>query len=84
MSKQEMDKFCAYGKISKIECTQLDGTDYTQVMEMVTCTKDEGFNCDAALNAPFPCSDYRVRYQCEEVCLGMYFTKVDIQFIWLR
>ena len=70
MEHQAMNKFCPYGKVNKIECTMTDGTDYTADMNMVTCTLSEGFNCDTMLNAGFPCSDYRVRYQCEEVCLG--------------
>ncbi|XP_052092501.1 mucin-5AC-like [Mytilus californianus] len=70
MHPKEMTKFCAIGKISKIECATLDGTDYSASGEMVTCTLDEGLNCDASLNAPFPCSDYRVRYECKEVCLA--------------
>lgn len=73
MSAHEITAFCPYGKISNVDCTTLDGTDYTANMEIATCTIDEGFVCDGAANGPFPCSDYRIRYECEEVCLSKIY-----------
>ena len=69
MTKDELKRFCSRGKISAIECITTDNVPHDQTEDANECTTQKGLVCEALLNFPVGCLDYKVRYQCEEeVC----------------
>ncbi|WAR09825.1 MFGM-like protein [Mya arenaria] len=69
MTTTELQRFCARGTISGVECQTFDGTNFDKTPDFVTCTMENGLICDGAENFPITCMDYKMRYECiEEIC----------------
>ncbi|WAQ93441.1 EDIL3-like protein [Mya arenaria] len=69
MTTTELQRFCARGTISGVECQTFDGTNFDKTPDFVTCTMENGLVCDGAENFPITCMDYKMRYECiEEIC----------------
>lgn len=68
---------------AQIECQTLDGTDYIEAGQVVTCNTEVGFFCRNADNGGSQtnvvCEDYRVRFSCETtlVCGETCITRVE-------
>ncbi|WAR09835.1 CRAM-like protein [Mya arenaria] len=69
MTTTELQRFCARGAISGVECQTFDGHNFDQTPDYVTCTSEHGLVCDGAENFPITCINYRMRYECtEQIC----------------
>lgn len=70
---QKATHFCVNGKISRVECwdVDIDAAHYSSG-EVMTCTPEGGVMCNNADNFPAPCSDYKIRYFCE--CSKLMFS----------
>ncbi|WAR14240.1 HMCT-like protein [Mya arenaria] len=69
MTTMELQRFCARGTISGVECQTFDGTNFDKTPDFVTCTMENGLVCDGVENFPIACMDYRMRYECtEQIC----------------
>ncbi|XP_025095657.1 mucin-5AC-like [Pomacea canaliculata] len=64
MTSQQLNQFCAGGRVSQVDCRTTEGIEYFSSGEIVTCTLDTGLVCNNADNDPIPCSDYEIRYEC--------------------
>ena len=70
LSPAELKAFCGNGKIKTIECVTTTGIASYSTGEIAMCSIEGGSVCLNADNAPFPCSDYKIRYFCE--CAGEF------------
>ncbi|KAL4222951.1 Mucin-5B [Mactra antiquata] len=66
LSPEELQRFCQFGSISRVECQTVDGKDYTLTGDIATCTPKAGLDCTEFQNYPVGCVDYKVRYECTE------------------
>ena len=73
-SASQLAAFCPDGKITQIECITTTGIASYSTGEIAMCTIEGGSVCLNDDNAPFPCSDYKIRYFCK--CNG----KLDFDF----
>ncbi|XP_033761396.1 mucin-5AC-like [Pecten maximus] len=73
MTPEEQHTFCGQGVIAKVECYLAAGnTPAYNSGESTTCNIKTGFSCKNVENYPFSCQDYKIKYQCNELCT---FTK---------
>ncbi|KAL3831915.1 hypothetical protein ACJMK2_023609 [Sinanodonta woodiana] len=69
MTTEELNRLCASGKITAVECETVNGVSSENSGDIMECSIQNGVICDGMTNFPIGCQDYKIRYQCEEqVC----------------
>jgi hypothetical protein len=65
MTSSELAAFCPGGTITHVDCMTVDNIEYFSSGEILTCDANNGLVCNNGDNFPVPCSDYKIRYQCQ-------------------
>ena len=66
MTDSELAAFCSGGgQLVNVECATVDDIPLYSSGEIATCDVRQGLVCNNLDNFPIPCSDYKIRYQCD-------------------